>query len=65
LSPVAVADVLNWLLRRFKRDIDDSSLFTAPEVEAARRHPLLVVKDTRRLLVQKLSPGSDMPVGDY
>ena len=66
LDDQRLADVLNWTLLIFSRDQlpPDFSPYTAAEVGAARKVPILNVKSTRARLIDELQAAGIVPPDD-
>ena len=57
LNDQQIADVLNWMLATFSKDElpKDFTPYTVDDIRAQRPHPILNVKETRRVLAQQLA----------
>jgi hypothetical protein len=60
LDDVALAALLNWVLRRFDPDslVADFSPYQAAEVGRLRRRPLVDVEAERQRLIEETLPGT-------
>jgi hypothetical protein len=58
LDDAALADLLNWIVRRFgpAEDAAAAAAYTAAEITRIRRPPLVDVDDLRAALVAQMSP---------
>jgi hypothetical protein len=67
LSDALLAAVLNWLAQQYNSEelSADVPMFTAAEVTAVRRTPLVSVLATRREVVRDLAATGAAPASDY
>ena len=67
LSDAQLAAVLNWLAQQYNSEelSADVPMFTAAEVTAVRRAPLVSVLATRREVVRGLAASGAAPPSDY
>jgi hypothetical protein len=67
LSDAQLAAVLNWLAQQYNSEelSADVPMFTAAEVTAVRRAPLVSVLATRREVVRDLAATGAAPASDY
>ena len=67
LSDAQLAAVLNWLAQQYNAEelSADVPMFTAAEVTAVRRAPLVSVLATRREVVRDLAATGTAPASDY
>jgi cytochrome c553 len=67
LSDAQLAAVLNWLAQQYNSGelSADVPMFTAAEVTAVRRAPLVSVLATRREVVRDLAASGSAPPSDY